>query len=412
MGLAAAVVAIISLVQVCEAQQCGSQAGNALCANDLCCSQYGYCGSTAAYCGTGCQSQCRCGSQAGNALCANGLCCSQYGYCGSTAAYCGTGCQSQFCEAQQCGSQAGNALCANDLCCSQYGYCGSTAAYCGTGCQSQCRCGSQAGNALCANGLCCSQYGYCGSTAAYCGTGCQSQCTATPSPPPPPASSGSGVGNILTNSLFNSFFPNRNAFYTYAAFISAANAYPSFGTTGSSVQIRQEIAAFCAHVTQETSGLVYINEIDQSQYCDPSSTQYPCAAGQEYYGRGPLQISWNFNYGAASASVGSNILANPNQVSSDPVLAFKTALWFWTTASPPKPSCHDVMIGNWTPSSADIAAGREPGFGETINIINGGIECDQTSAAASNRITYYQNFCSQLGVSPGSNLNCASAQPY
>jgi hypothetical protein len=41
-----------------------------------------------------------------------------------------------------------------------------------------------------------------------------------------------------------------------------------------------------------TAGLVYINEIDQSQYCDPSSTQYPCAAGQEYYGRGPLQISW------------------------------------------------------------------------------------------------------------------------
>lgn len=177
--------------------------------------------------------------------------------------------------------------------------------------------------------------------------------------------------------------------------------------------MRQEVAAFCAHVTQETSGLVYINEIDQSQFCDPnSSTQYPCAAGQEYYGRGPLQITWNFNYGAASASVGYNILANPNQVSSDPVLAFKTALWFWTTASPPKPSCHDVMIGNWTPSSADIAAGREPGFGETINIINGGIECDQTSSAASNRITYYQNFCSQLGVSPGPNLSCASAQPY
>ncbi len=122
-------------------------------------------------------------------------------------------------------------------------------------CEAQ-QCGSQAGNALCANDLCCSQYGYCGSTAAYCGTGCQSQCTSTPSPPPP-ASSGSGVGNILTNSLFNSFFPNRNSFYTYAAFISAANAYPSFGTAGSSVQIRQEVAAFCAHVTQETAGMLF-----------------------------------------------------------------------------------------------------------------------------------------------------------
>jgi hypothetical protein len=33
------------------------------------------------------------------------------------------------------------------------------------------------------------------------------------------------------------------------------------------------------------AGLVYINEIDQSQYCDTTYTQYPCAAGEEYYGR-------------------------------------------------------------------------------------------------------------------------------
>jgi hypothetical protein len=123
-------------------------------------------------------------------------------------------------------------------------------------CEAQ-QCGSQAGNALCANGLCCSQYGYCGVGTAYCAPGnCQSQCTSTPSPPPPP-SSGSGVGNILTNSLFNSFFPNRNSFYTYPAFISAANAYPSFGTTGSSVRMRQEVAAFCAHVTEKTLGMLF-----------------------------------------------------------------------------------------------------------------------------------------------------------
>lgn len=41
-----------------NAQQCGSQAGGALCANGLCCSQYGYCGTSADYCGPGCQSQC------------------------------------------------------------------------------------------------------------------------------------------------------------------------------------------------------------------------------------------------------------------------------------------------------------------------------------------------------------------
>nr|5XDI_A Chain A, Vaccatide, vH1 [Gypsophila vaccaria] len=39
--------------------QCGRQAGGARCSNGLCCSQFGYCGSTPPYCGAGqCQSQC------------------------------------------------------------------------------------------------------------------------------------------------------------------------------------------------------------------------------------------------------------------------------------------------------------------------------------------------------------------
>lgn len=41
-----------------HAQQCGRQAGGSVCSGGLCCSQYGYCGSTSAYCGAGCQSQC------------------------------------------------------------------------------------------------------------------------------------------------------------------------------------------------------------------------------------------------------------------------------------------------------------------------------------------------------------------
>ena len=49
---------IISNIQGSLAEQCGQQAGGALCPGGLCCSQFGWCGSTIAYCGTGCQSQC------------------------------------------------------------------------------------------------------------------------------------------------------------------------------------------------------------------------------------------------------------------------------------------------------------------------------------------------------------------
>lgn len=41
---------------ITHAQQCGSQAGGAICSNNLCCSQYRYCGLGGDYCGAGCQS--------------------------------------------------------------------------------------------------------------------------------------------------------------------------------------------------------------------------------------------------------------------------------------------------------------------------------------------------------------------
>ncbi|KAK9199870.1 hypothetical protein WN944_015063 [Citrus x changshan-huyou] len=41
-----------------ENEQCGKQAGGALCPNDDCCSKDGFCGITATYCGEGCQRQC------------------------------------------------------------------------------------------------------------------------------------------------------------------------------------------------------------------------------------------------------------------------------------------------------------------------------------------------------------------
>ena len=49
---------LLSIVQLASAAASGSQAGGLRFANNLCCSQYGYCGQTSAYCGTGCQSQC------------------------------------------------------------------------------------------------------------------------------------------------------------------------------------------------------------------------------------------------------------------------------------------------------------------------------------------------------------------
>ncbi|XP_066370466.1 chitinase 1-like [Miscanthus floridulus] len=312
------------------------------------------------------------------------------------------------------------------------------------------QCGSQAGGALCPNCLCCSKWGWCGSTSDHCSSGCQSQCSgssggSTPPPPPPapatpspPSTSGGGSGSvasIISESLFNQMLLHRNdaacpagGFYTYSAFIAAANVFSGFGTTGSADTRKRELAAFLAQTSHETTGgwatapdgpyaWGYCFKEEQGassgpDYCQPS-TQWPCAAGKKYYGRGPIQISYNYNYGPAGQAIGAGILANPDLVASNPTVSFETAVWFWMTPQSPKPSCHAVMTGQWRPSGADTAAARLPGYGVVTNIINGGLECGQgADSRAADRIGFYKRYCDLLGVSYGDNLDCANQRPF
>nr|XP_051201163.1 endochitinase-like isoform X1 [Lolium perenne]XP_051201172.1 endochitinase-like isoform X2 [Lolium perenne] len=347
-------------------------------------------------------------------------------------------------RAQTCGSQAGGATCANCLCCSQFGFCGNTSDYCGAGCQSQCtgcspvqRCGSQFGGATCANCLCCSQFGFCGGTAEYCGAGCQSQCSGCPSPTPPPGPSGEGVASILSKDLFEQMLLHRNdaactarGFYTYEAFLAAAATFPAFGSTaeGLSVETRKrEVAAFLGQTSHETTGgwptapdgpltwgYCFKQEREpKSIYCDTTKPEWPCAPNKDYIGRGPIQLTWNYNYGLAGRALSLDLLNNPDLVAADAVVSFRTALWFWMTPQANKPSSHAVITGRWTPTAADNAAGRVPGYGVITNIINGGLECGiGPDPRVADRIGFYQRYCSILGVDTGSNLDCYSQRSF
>ena len=190
-------------------------------------------------------------------------------------------------------------------------------------------------------------------------------------------------------------FPNANSFYTYSGLVSALSAYPAFATTGGTTVEEQEAAAFLANVDHETGGLVYVNEIDQSgDYCDTSES-YGCPAGTyAYYGRGPLQISWNFNYEAAGQAIGQDLLDNPNLVSTDSAISWETALWYWMT-----------QTGGGSETSHSAMTDGD-GFGNTIRAIND-IECNGgDTAEMQDRVNDYESFASILGVSPGNNLTC------
>jgi predicted chitinase len=210
----------------------------------------------------------------------------------------------------------------------------------------------------------------------------------------PPAAS----GFVVSEAQFDQMFPNRNPFYTYSGLTAALSAYPGFATTGSDTTQKQEAAAFLANVGHETGGLVFIveqNTANYPHYCD-TSQPYGCPAGTaSYYGRGPIQLSWNFNYKAAGDALGIDLLDNPNLVQTDSAVSWKTGLWYWNTQTGPGTmTAHNAMVNG-------------AGFGETIRSINGSIECNGGNPAEmQDRVNLYQQYASILGVDPGANLTC------
>jgi len=74
------------------------------------------------------------------------------------------------------------------------------------------------------------------------------------------------------------------------------------------------------------------------------------------------------------------LLDDPSEIEDDKVNVFLAALWFYMTPQSPKPSMHDIAIENFKPNAYDTSSGRfSHGFAGTINIINGGLECDLCS---------------------------------
>jgi len=243
-----------------------------------------------------------------------------------------------------------------------------------------------------------------------------------------------GLASLLSKAQYERFFPHHHPIYTYEALVAAAASFPLFADEGDPEARKRELAAFFAHIAHETTsgwegakggpyvwGLVFTEEQackdgHCTQYNTGGTSPYKPVPGKAYFGRGPMQLSYAYNYGLAGAEMGLPLLTNPELASHDGKVAFQTALWFWMRAQRPKPSCHEVMTGKWQPAPGDSTLGRGPGFGMTINIVNGGVECSSKDPAAiasrKERIGFYKWFAAALKVPVEKNCDCAGMTPY
>ncbi len=197
----------------------------------------------------------------------------------------------------------------------------------------------------------------------------------------------------------------------YNNFLAAVAKYPFFcGEKGyfSTVDeaCRHELASLFGHAAQETGGgSIYGSFTWLREYgfvntapgkanfeinCD--KTPFDCSRSYaRYYGRGPKQLTYFYNYAGFSASYFNGnydfLLQWPDMVAWDGTMFYTSALWFVMTHQPPKPSIHDVMLGRYRPPQTctggancfglayDAVTGVKNNFNITIEIVNGGPEC-------------------------------------
>ena len=267
------------------------------------------------------------------------------------------------------------------------------------------------------------------------------------------------VETIISEEDWEYLFPKRNPAYTYTNFLRAIAKFSAVCDFEKGEDIcRNVLATMFAHFTQETGahnpkdpdvpeewrqGLKYVVELgceevdcgysSKNQFCveptydengkpDPwQAAAWPCGKKdngeyQSYHGRGAIQLSFNYNYGQFSASMFGDIrilLDDPDQVK-DTWLNFASAIWFYSTPQPPKPSMLGTVVGDWTPTKEEEQKGLRLGFGLTTNILNGGIECNKGSETpqAKNRAFYYNEFAKFLKVKIVGDTGCGRMPPF
>lgn len=207
------------------------------------------------------------------------------------------------------------------------------------------------------------------------------------------------VAAFANNNFFDPTLTTTQQVYNITAFLAnsgheTGSGYPPSPsvTTKTGWQYLTELNTGGAWSTDGQGTLIKGSIADcQNNYIDKLQ---PYNAQSCYYGRGSMQLSWNYNYTVYDANSGSNIAKG---VFNDPdmIVRSTTALpsgllwdsgaWFWSSLSQkltPGSSRPGAYFGLDDPSKYNTS---DP-MGKAINVVNGKLECNPGNVYAMDRI--------------------------
>eukprot|EP00941_MAST-03F_sp_MAST-3F-sp1_P004217 g4217.t1 len=204
-----------------------------------------------------------------------------------------------------------------------------------------------------------------------------------------------------------------------AAIEKAAAKYPKFLNESNEKNNQRELCAYLTIINWETD-FVFFQEAackdngGTNSACDYIDANTKSIAGKQYYGRGPKQLSWNYNYLAFSMDYfgDDRLLSTPELVFTDQEVSWASSMFFWMsegagvtnyggwcppqgnaigqwpkqvecTNKPDSPTCasmkkdHYIQPGKSSPHNAIHISQSMP---EVINIVNGGYDCCPTTS--------------------------------
>ncbi|MCE7529439.1 chitinase [Polynucleobacter sp. IMCC 29146] len=201
---------------------------------------------------------------------------------------------------------------------------------------------------------------------------------------------------------YQQIFPSNPAGYT-AQSLSDALAFHNVFAGQDSVQQVYNFAGFLANAAHESGLFLYMTELGGYSPGSPTNwstngqgvfsgsyagcqVPYGGTGTNCYYGRGALQISHDYNYKVYDT--GNGVYANPDKILGSGApnftnnLLFDSAVWFWSDDSTGLQALRPV--DGFKAASSTYAA-SDP-FGQSIKVINGGIECGPNPAGGATAI--------------------------